>query len=711
LTSCSFILNFTLGGRIQMHISVSIDQVLLKKVQEAIEKNYSDSSYGVEELSLDVGISRAQLYRKLHSLTGKPASQMIKEHRLEKAFELVQRQVATISEIAYQVGFSSPSYFNTCFSEYYGYPPGKVKQLPSSGIPTKYSITRKSVFVVLAIGIMAALVFILYLIRSEKNSVTNESISTQISIAVLPFTSLSEDPEKQYLADGVMEAILLHLSKIKDLRVIDRISVEQYRGTSKTSTLICEELGVNYLLTGSFSKYDDQARLTVYLIHSGKEGHVWMNQYDREWSDIFTVESEVAQLLAKELQAVITPEEKQLIEKVPTINLTAHEFYLRGREEQLKYEIYGNNHEAFERAKSYYNRALEYDPTFALAYTGLGSIYYRMHRSDRIYSDNALDSVLILADKALSYDDQLDAAYILRGLYYQWGKSEYKKAIIEYDKALSFNPNAWTAYWNKSVLYFYDDHVKALSNLHKAASLHRGTHLPMLYKRISDAYGAAGFKEKFDYYLNESFKLEPDSAAHYYHLYLWPHYTGNYEEAIDFLEKSYALDSSSLDKVYFLGLNHMFFGQYEESLEYMKIYDTRSKALNMRDAHNEYRIGYAYWINGLEEEAAYYFDTGLEMLNGMLEEGRHFYQDFMTYYTFAAIYAFQGEKAKAYEYLRFLNQRQRMPQWQVANIKDDPMFDSIRDEPEFQQIVRDIEAKYQAEHERVRQWLEENDML
>ena len=694
-----------------MHISVSIDQVLLKKVQEAIEKNYSDSSYGVEELSLDVGISRAQLYRKLHSLTGKPASQMIKEHRLEKAFELVQRQVATISEIAYQVGFSSPSYFNTCFSEYYGYPPGKVKQLPSSGIPTKYSITRKSVFVVLAIGIMAALVFILYLIRSEKNSVTNESISTQISIAVLPFTSLSEDPEKQYLADGVMEAILLHLSKIKDLRVIDRISVEQYRGTSKTSTLICEELGVNYLLTGSFSKYDDQARLTVYLIHSGKEGHVWMNQYDREWSDIFTVESEVAQLLAKELQAVITPEEKQLIEKVPTINLTAHEFYLRGREEQLKYEIYGNNHEAFERAKSYYNRALEYDPTFALAYTGLGSIYYRMHRSDRIYSDNALDSVLILADKALSYDDQLDAAYILRGLYYQWGKSEYKKAIIEYDKALSFNPNAWTAYWNKSVLYFYDDHVKALSNLHKAASLHRGTHLPMLYKRISDAYGAAGFKEKFDYYLNESFKLEPDSAAHYYHLYLWPHYTGNYEEAIDFLEKSYALDSSSLDKVYFLGLNHMFFGQYEESLEYMKIYDTRSKALNMRDAHNEYRIGYAYWINGLEEEAAYYFDTGLEMLNGMLEEGRHFYQDFMTYYTFATIYAFQGEKAKAYEYLRFLNQRQRMPQWQVANIKDDPMFDSIRDEPEFQQIVRDIEAKYQAEHERVRQWLEENDML
>ena len=99
------------------------------------------------------------------------------------------------------------------------------------------------------------------------------------------------------------------------------------------------------------------------------------------------------------------------------------------------------------------------------------------------------------------------------------------------------------------------------------------------------------------------------------------------------------------------------------------------------------------------------------MLNGMIEEGRHFYQDFMTYYTFAAIYAFQGEKAKAYENLRLLNQRQRMPQWQVSNIKDDPMFDSLRHEPEFKKIVRDVEAKYLAEHERVKQWLEENDML
>jgi len=694
-----------------MSISVSIDQVLLKKVQEAIEKNYADSTYGVEELALDVGISRAHLYRRLHSLTGKPANQMIKEYRLEKSFELLQMQVGTISEIAYQVGFSSPSYFNTCFREYYGHPPGKVKQLPSSGVPTRFSISRKSVFAVLAVGIMAALVFTLYLMKSETNIAPEESIPAQISIAVLPFTSLSEDSEKQYQADGVMEAILLHLSRIEDLKVTDRLSVEKYRGTSKASVQICEDLEVSHLLIGSFRKYDDKARLIVHLIQSGNEDHVWTYQYDIEWSDIFTVESEVAQSLAKELQAVITPEERQLIDKIPTIDLTAHEFYLRGREEQLKYATGSNNHEALERAKNYYNQALEYDPTFALAYAGLGSIYYVKHRNNRLFSDYALDSVLILSDLALSYDNQLDAAYNLRGLYYQWGKSNNNQAIKEYDKAIEFNPNAWVAYRSRGILYFSDDHVKALYNLHKAASIHRGTHLPMLYRKISEAYASAGFKEKYDYYLNESFKLELDSTAYYYQLYKWPHFAGNYEKAIEFLEKSYALDSSGLERVFFLGVNHMLFGQYEESLKYLKIYARRSEDLNIHDAHNVYRIGYAYSINDYKEEAAYYLDKGTDILSDMLKDGRHQYQDYMTYYSLAAIYAFQGEDPKAYENLRQLNQRQRMPQWMVSNIKDDPMFGSIRDEPEFQQIVRDIEVKYLAEHERVRQWLEGNDML
>ena len=138
---------------------------------------------------------------------------------------------------------------------------------------------------------------ILFNILGNRKQAENLS-KLEKSIAVLPFKSLSDDPEKQYLADGVMDAILLHLSKIEDMRVMARTSVEQYRETDKTASEICKELDVAYLLEGSFQKYGDQARLIVQLIIPGMEGHVWANEYNRNWKDIFSVQSEVAQTIA-----------------------------------------------------------------------------------------------------------------------------------------------------------------------------------------------------------------------------------------------------------------------------------------------------------------------------------------------------------------------------------------------------------------------------
>ncbi len=158
------------------------------------------------------------------------------------------------------------------------------------------------------------------------------------SIAVLPFKSLSDDPEKQYLEDGMIDAILLHLSKIEDLRVMSRTSVEQYRKADKTSSVISRELGVAYLMEGSFQKYGDNVRLIVQLIKTGKKGHEWANQYDRKWNDIFSVQSEVAQTIAREFHSVITPDEKELIEKVPTTNLTAYDLFIMANEYRRDYE-------------------------------------------------------------------------------------------------------------------------------------------------------------------------------------------------------------------------------------------------------------------------------------------------------------------------------------------------------------------------------------
>jgi len=531
------------------------------------------------------------------------------------------------------------------------------------------------------------------------------------SIAVLPLEYLSEDPNKQHLANGVLDAITGHLSMIEGLRVMPRTSVEQYRENKKSAKEIGEELDVSYLIEGSFFMIEDQVKLTIQLVVAEEGDHVFFKEYDRNYKDILVVQSEVAQTIAKEIEVAITPEEKQLIEKIPTTDLTALGFYHRGREEYLKYRSDNDNIESLGRAEDYYHDALDYDSSFALVYTGLARIYWEKHYWESYFSEEFLDSVLILADEALYYDDQLSEAYTVKGDYYsEIGLTE--KAIEEYDKATRFNPNNWEAYWSKGFLYYMDDLVKSIENFHKAAFINRGADLPRLYRFIRMAYRSAGFMEEAKYYNHEALKLDGDSSGYLFGLSSIEYHSGNYAEALALGERSYAIDTSATFILIHLGKCYMLLGQYEESLEYIIKYVERLEELGSVDLNDMVEIGYVYWQNGYKEEAEYYFKEQINYCNSMIELGRR-YADlfFLTYYDLASVYAFKGEKDKAYENLRIFNQRQVEHSWMVRSIKDDPIFDSIRDEPEFQQIVRDVEAKYRAEHEKVRQWLEVNEML
>ena len=334
----------------------------------------------------------------------------------------------------------------------------------------------------------------------------------------MPFKLLSNEPDKQYLADGMMDEITLHLSKIKDLRVLGRTSTEQYRNPTKTTTAIGNELGVSYLLEGSFQKFGDSVRLIVQLIKKGKEGHVWADNYDRPWKNVFTVQSEVAKEIARELDAAITPEEKKLIEKIPTGNLTAYDFYQRGRDEYSKYLFDKNNKNSLKKAEDYYRLTLKYDSKFAQAYTGLARVFWDNHSSSEEYfSENYMDSVLILSDIALSLDNKLAEAYALKGYYYTY-KGIIQKAIDEYDKALTINPNFSDAYMGMGFIYEYDDYVKSIYNYQKAATLNHGLELPELLRTIAMQYASVGFPDKGKFYYSQALKLDGDSAFYYDYL-------------------------------------------------------------------------------------------------------------------------------------------------------------------------------------------------
>jgi TolB-like protein len=533
------------------------------------------------------------------------------------------------------------------------------------------------------------------------------------SIAVLPCINDSPDQENEYFINGIMDDLTKNLQTIKELRVLGRSSTEQYRNNPKPIPEIVSEMNVAYILFASGQRYGDKIRLRVQLLEGATGENIWTASYDEMISgteDIFRIQSELAKSLAEELQAVITPEEQQLIDKISTRSLTAYEFYQRAVEEHQKHWLKWNDMEAVERAEELYHLALEYDSTFAQAYEGLANVYWHKHYGD-VLSEDYLDSMLILLNTALSYDDQLASAYVKRGDYYN-ENNDKEQAIKEYDKALEINPNDWIVYLNSANMY--DDEAITIEYLHKAASLHRGWYLTRLYRFIAIHLNAYS-KERSNYYLEEALKLDDDSADHFRSLTIIENISGNFEKAIEFGKKSYAFDSTDIWVVYLLGLEHGYLAQYEESLEYFKKYeelntlkkvDTRS--LDIRD---KFRIGYTYWMNGFKVKGEHYIDDGLKFYNQMLDLNRISHDDFSTLYGFAAAYAFRGDRDKVYEYLRLVSQKQKMPVWMIKDIHYDPMFDSIRDEPEFQQIARDIEAKYQAEHERVRQWLEENDML
>ena len=712
-----------------MTVHLPKDQIFIKKLTEITSANLGDENFDSKKLSVLLGMSHYSLEHRLYTLTKKTVRQFIHETRLQKALEILQNEELTVSEVAYKVGFSSPAYFNTCFHNYFGYSPGAIKKGrfinqgddKSDNITLNQNTDKTSTRLLLFIS--SVLLIILFsgygahLISHRRfvQAGIDPIKIPQKSVAILPFKNLSNNPDDRYIYDGVMNEILTNLSRIHDLRVVSRTSVEQFRESTKSASEIAKKVDVDYIVEGSGQKYGHRFLLRVQLIEAFTDRNIWAKSYEqeiRETKDIFRIQSEVAESIAAEVNVKITPEEKLLIDKIPTSNLTAYDFFLRGRDELYKYKstmIYRSdliNKEALQRAELMFNKALEYDSTFGRAYIGLADIYWAKHWSETYLSESFLDSVLILADRALSFDDRLAAGYHYRGEYYSQ-KGDLETALEEYNMALKYNPNYWEAYYavgQTVYLYNYDhmDFVKGLEYLHKAVSINHGTELPFLLRELGDAYaGWAGFPEKKNYYYMEAFNLDNDTSS------LDSFKTD--KEKLELLRKSYSRDSNNLWTIVRLARSYTKLGQSKESLIYTKKYENRLNERTYLFYSGRTMIGYTYWRSGYKKEAEKWFDEQKRISEESLKLGRYYSMD--AYCDLANIYVLTGEKEKAYECLKKFAKNRVFPYYRVSWIKEDPMLNSIRNEPDFQKIVKEIETKYQTEHERVRRWQEDRGEL
>jgi len=272
-------------------------------------------------------------------------------------------------------------------------------------------------------------------VESDKSDISQ----FEKSIAILPFRNDSPNEENTYFINGVMEEILNNLQRIRDIRVISRTSVEQYRNQTKPIPEIARELGVNYLVEGSAQKYGSNFRLRAQLIMAEKETHLWGESFQNEINDvkdIFNIQIRIAKSIAEELKAVISPEEKKLIEKMPAADIEVYDEYLKARSYWFDF-----TKESLFKAVEYLNRAIEKNPNWAPLYAGLAEVWIWIQQAGWEQAAVAGPIIFQNLNKALELDPDLAEVHYQCAVSAQLVEWDWEKSEKEFLKSLAINPN------------------------------------------------------------------------------------------------------------------------------------------------------------------------------------------------------------------------------------------------------------------------------
>jgi TolB-like protein/Tfp pilus assembly protein PilF len=347
----------------------------------------------------------------------------------------------------------------------FDFTPQGIKATPSiaSG-----SHRRRNIFMLLATGIVISAATGFFLLpRAAARKIDK-------SIAVLPFENLSDEKENAYFADGIQDDILTNLSKIGDLKVISRTSVMSYRGKTPNVREIGKTLGVSTILEGSVRRAGNRVRVNVQLIDATNDQHVWANDYDRDLTDVFAIQTDLAQKIANELQAKLSPTERAQIENKPTQNGEAYLAFIQARNLFAPEEF-----DKLKQAEQLYDRALQLDGNFALAaayYSQMEAWIYRNFdkQPERAQKGRAL------AQRALQLQPDLPEAHWALGYWYYYGDLNYDAALKEFEIAQRGLPNNADAYLAIGAIQRRQGKwVESNASLEKAVSLNPKDTWPM----------------------------------------------------------------------------------------------------------------------------------------------------------------------------------------------------------------------------------------
>jgi TolB-like protein/Tfp pilus assembly protein PilF len=449
----------------------------------------------------------------------------------------------------------------------------------------------------------------------------------------------SGDPQQEYFVDGMTDSVIADLGKIRDMRVISRTSVMPFKNSKKSLREIANELHADAVIEGSVMRSADRVRISVQLIDAARDQHLWAESYERELKDVFALQSQVAQAIAQQVHAVVTPEEQKRIAGKRAIDPEVYELYLKGRHIMERGGL-----EDVRKAIDYFESGLAKDPNNALLYTGLADAYIDKMMDVHESPVEATAKARAAAAKALQLDDSLAEAHTSLGmikLSYDW---DWAGAEHEFKRAMELNPGYPLAY------IMYGQYLTMIGRQEEALPYFEKAHrLDPLFNESYRAEGYACFMaHKYDQAVlqyRKALELEPDAIT-YFGLVLARAEKGDYATAISEAEKATKLNNSPLLLT--------------------SLASAYARAGRRADANRVLRRLEEMWER--QGAAPAWHVAG---------------SPYVCPYEVAGVYAQLGDKRRAFEWLDRAYRNRSCLYW----IRQDPRFDSLRSDPRFQELL------------------------
>jgi eukaryotic-like serine/threonine-protein kinase len=452
------------------------------------------------------------------------------------------------------------------------------------------------------------------------------------SIAVLPLENLSHDPEQEYFADGMTDALITDLSKIGALRVISRTSAMHYKGANKTLPQIAKELNVDGIVEGSVMRSGNRVRITAQLIRANTDQHVWADSYEHDLGDVLKLQGEVAKAIAQQVRVQLTPQQQARLGSARAVNPVAYEAYLKGRFYQSATFA---TPQAIRNAQRYFEDAIREDPGFALAYVGLAECYESLGEFRWVPPQDAYRPAKEALNKALQLDETVPEAHAGLGWLswlYEW---DWPTAEREFNYELELNPNGGGHALFAIYLSSTGRRAEALAELAKARELNPGS---------------------------SPFNIE---SAIYYH-------ARDYKAMVELQRRFLQSNPGSWLGHFWLAVGYEGSGQRQEAIpEYQKAVE-----LSQGDTDPTAGLAHAYATAGQRANAE-------KILRELLQKSK---TDYVSPYMIATIYAGLEDRGKAFEFLVKAYQ-ERSPDIPYF-LKADLRIDNLRSDARFQDLLR-----------------------